>query len=46
MAFNFSAASIRASLCAYRSRSFLVLWSIRSLSLPSALVRSLSTDKA
>src|SRR3989304_1227965 len=43
MDFNFSAASIRASLCAYRSRSLLVLRSMRSLSLPSALMRSLKT---
>src|SRR3972149_9570777 len=43
MDFNFSAASIRASLCAYRYRSLLVLRSMRSLSLPSALMRSLKT---
>src|SRR3972149_5567842 len=43
MDFNFPAASIRASLCAYRSRSLLVLRSMRSLSLPSALMRSLKT---
>src|SRR3989304_4685089 len=43
MGFNFAAASIRASLCAYRSRSLLVLRSMRSLSLPSALMRSLKT---